>query len=141
MATVTKIQDFSEQLGRGTHVFGTHVYKLALCSAAPAATNTQLSNLTQIAYTNISGGVAPTVTITFSETGGTSTLAGDQVTITATGTVPTFQYYALYNDTATNKNLVCFWDHGSAVNLTTAGDTVVVKFNNATTAGTILTWV
>jgi hypothetical protein len=138
MATITKIQDFSEQLGRGIHQFGTHTFKLALCSAAPAATNTQLSNLTQIAYTNISGTAAPTVTIGISETTGTTTVTGDQVVVTATGAVPTFQYYALYNDSATNKNLVAFWDHGSSVTLA-SGDTFTVKFNNTASAGTIFT--
>ena len=138
MATITKVQDFSEQLARGVHQIGTHTFKLALCSSAPVATNTVLANLTQIAYTNISGGVAPSVTIGISETAGTTTVTGDQVVITATGTVPAFQYYALYNDSAASKNLVCFWDHGSAVNLT-SGDTFTVKFNNATSGGTIFT--
>ena len=138
MATITKVQDFSEQLARGTHQIGTHTFKLALCSAAPAATNTQLSNLTQIAYTNITGGVAPTVTIGISEASGTTTVTGNQVVITATGAVPTFQYYALYNDTATNKNLVCFWDHGSAVTLA-SGDSFTVKFNDVVSGGTIFT--
>ncbi len=138
MATITKIQDFSEQVSRGIHQFGTHTFKLAICETAPVATNTQLSNLTQIAYTNISGGVAPTVTIGISEASGTTTVTGDQVVITATGTVPQFRYYVLYNDTATNKNLVCFWDHGSEVNLA-SGDTFTVKFNNTASAGTIFT--
>jgi hypothetical protein len=139
MAAITKIQDFTEQLGKGLHQIGTHTFKLALCSAAPAATNTQLSDLTQIAYTNISGGVAPTVTLTISEAAGTTTVGGDEVVVTATGTVPTFRYYALYNDSATNKNLVCFWDHGSNVDLANSGDTFTVKFNNDSTAGTIFT--
>lgn len=139
MATVTKIQDFSEQLSMGVHVIGTHTFKLALCNTAPVATNTILSDLTQIDYTNISGGVAPTVTIGISEASGTTTVTGDQVVITATGTVPTFRYYVLYNDTATNKNLVCFWDHGSTVDLVNSGDTFTVKFDNSTTGGTIFT--
>lgn len=138
MAAITKIQDFSEQLARGTHQIGTHTFRLALCSVAPAAANTQLSNLTQIAYTNITGGVAPTVAIGISEASGTTTVTGNQVVITATGAVPTFQYYALYNDTATNKNLVCFWDHGSAVTLA-SGDSFTVKFNDVVSGGTIFT--
>jgi hypothetical protein len=138
MATFIKIQDFSEQLTKGIHQFGTHTFKLALCSAEIVATNVNLAAVTQIAYTNISGGAAPTVTVTVSETTGTTTVGVDQVVITATDTVPTFQYYAIYNDTATGDPLVCAWNHGSAVNLA-AGETFTINFNNDSTAGTIFT--
>lgn len=138
MATFSKFNDFSEQLAKGVHVFGTHTFKLALCSSAPLTTNTVLANLTQIAYTNISGGTQPTCTITISETSGTTTVGVDQIVITATGTVPTFRYYAIYNDTAASDNLVCFWDHGSDVNLS-SGETFTINFNNDSTAGTIFT--
>lgn len=139
-ATVIKINDFTEQLSKGIHQFGTHTFKLALCSAAPVSTNTILTDLTQIAYTNISGGVAPTVTITVSETTGTTSIGGDSVTITATGAVPSFQYYALYNDSATSPAdaLVQAWNHGSTITLAT-GETCKFSFNNDDTAGTILT--
>ena len=76
--------------------------------------------------------------IGISEASGTTTVTGNQVVITATGAVPTFQYYALYNDTAANKNLVCFWDHGSAVTLA-SGDSFTVKFNDVVSGGTIFT--
>lgn len=138
MATVTKIQDFSEQLSRGTHQIGTHTFKVALTDTAPDATNTVLADITQIDYTNISDGAAPSVTIGISESSGTTTVTGDQVVVTATGTVPQFRYYVLYNDTATNKNLVAFWDHGSEVNLA-SGDTFTIKFNDQTSGGTIFT--
>lgn len=140
MATVTNFQDFSEQLTKGVHQFDTHTFKLFLSNVAPSATNTVLTDITQIAYTNI-GGAAPTVTVAESETGGTTTVTAVSLTLTATGTVPTFRYYGIYNDTATNKNLVCFWDHGSAVDLINANDTFSVKFNNVAVGspGTIFT--
>ena len=139
MAIVTKINDLSEQISKGVHQFGTHVFKLALCSVAPAVTDTQLSDLIQIAYTNISGATAPTATIGISEDSGTTTVIGDKVVITATAIVPTFRYYVLYNDTATNKNLVCSWDHGSNVDLLNSEDTFSVKFNNTEPSGIIFT--
>lgn len=52
MATVTKIQDFSEQLIRGVHDFDAHTFKVALTNTAPLATNTVLADITQIAGTN-----------------------------------------------------------------------------------------
>jgi hypothetical protein len=64
---------------------------------------------------------------------------GTQVVFTASGSVGPFQYAVLYNDTAASKNLVAWWDYGSAVTLN-SGDTFTVKFNN-TTPGTIFTLV
>lgn len=138
MATVTKFQDFSEQLIRGIHDWDAHTFKLALTNTAPVATNTVLTDITQIAAANgyTSGGTATTITL--SETGGTTTVQGTSVTFTASGgAMGTFRYYVLYNDTAASKNLVQFWDHGSAVSLA-SGDSFQVKFNN-TDPGTILT--
>lgn len=142
MATVTKFQDFSKQLTKGVHHIGTDTFKLFLSNVAPAATNTILSDITQIEYTNI-GGAAPTVTVAESETGGITTVTAVSLTLTATGTVPTFRYYGIYNDSATSPAyaLVCFWDHGSEVDLVNSGDTFSIKFNNTDVgvAGTIFT--
>jgi hypothetical protein len=138
MATVIYCDDFSEQLAKGIHNFASHTFKLAFSNTAITTSNAVLADLTQIAYTNISGGVAPTVTVTTSETSGTMTISADAVTITATGSVPTFQYYALYNDSATSDNLVMSWNHGSAVTLAN-GETFKVSFNSDDTAGTVLT--
>ena len=142
MATFNKFNDFSEQLSAGVHHIGTDTFKLFLTNTAPAATNTILADIAQIAYANISGAAAPTVTVAKSETGGTTTVTGVSLTITATGTVPTFRYYGIYNDSATSPAdaLVCFWDHGSAVDLL-AGETFSVKFNGANVgvAGNIMT--
>ena len=139
MATVIYCDDFSEQLALGIHNFGTATFKLALTNTAITSGMANKAAITaEIAYTNISGGVNPTVSIGSSETGGTMTIHGDEVTITATGTVPNFRYYALYNDTAASDNLVISWDHGSTVSLASA-ETFTVKFNNTVTDGTIMT--
>lgn len=140
MATFTMFDDFSEQLAKGTHQFGTHVIKLFLSNAAPApTTDVGLSTISEISYANISGATQPTVTVAVAETGGVTTLSSNEVVITATGTVPTFQYYGLYNDTATSPAdaLICFWNHGSAVDLASA-ETFTIKFNNQSSAGTIM---
>lgn len=138
MATVTKFQDFTEQLIRGIHDWDAHTFKICLTNTAPVATNTVLTDITQIAagggYT--SGGNATTITL--SETGGTTTVQGTEVVFTSTSAIATFRYFVLYNDTAASKNLIQFWDHGSAVTLAALGDAFTVRFNN-TTPGTILT--
>jgi hypothetical protein len=140
MATFAKFNDFSEQLGKGVHVFGTHTFKVVLTNSAPAAANTILADITQIAAGNgyTTGGTATTVTI--SESAGTTTVQGTEVVFTASGgSMATFRYYVLYNDSATSPAdaLVCYWDHGSAVTLA-SGESFTIRFNNAS-PGTILT--
>lgn len=137
MAAATKFQDFSEQLIRGVHDWDAHTFKVMLTNTAPVATNTVKADLTEISAGNgyTAGGSATTITV--SETGGTTTVSGTEVVFTATGAVGPFRYAVLLNDTAASKNLVQFWDYGSAVTLA-AGETFTVRFNNAS-PGTILT--
>jgi hypothetical protein len=143
MATYNKFNDFTEQLNRGSHNFGSNVYKVMLSNTAPTAANAAKADITEISAGNgyTAGGTATTITI--SETSGTTTVQGTQVVFTASGgSIGPFQYAVIYNDTTAspvNKPLVAWWDNGSAVTLS-AGDTFTVKFNNAT-PGTIFTLV
>lgn len=141
MAAYNKFQDFTEQQIIGTHDWDGNVFKIMLVnSPAPIATNTVKANLTEISAGNgyTAGGTATTITV--SETTGTTTVQGTQVVFSASGgNIGPFQYAVLYNDTATNKNLVAWWDYGSAVTLN-SGDTFTVKFNNVS-PGTIFTLV
>lgn len=41
MATVTKFQDFADQLIRGIHDFDAHSFKICLTNTAPVATNSE----------------------------------------------------------------------------------------------------
>ena len=142
MATYVKYYDFADQLVRGVHDFDAHTFKIALSNTAGdiALTKTMLSEITQISATNgyTTGGTA--TSLTMSEATGTMTVQGTQVVFTAnTGTMATFQYYILYNDSATSpsKALIAGWDHGSTVSLAD-GESFTIKFNNAT-PGTIFT--
>ena len=140
MAAYNKFYDFTEQQLIGTHDWDTNVFKIMLTNSPPVATNTIKSNLTEISAGNgyTAGGTATTITV--SETTGTSTVQGTQVVFTASGgSIGPFQYAVLYNDSATNKNLVAWWDYGSSIPLA-ATETFTVKFNN-TTPGTIFTMV
>lgn len=135
----TKYQDFSEQLIRGVHDWDLHVFKVALTNTAPTVTHTSLSQITEIAAGNgyTAGGNATTISI--SETTGTTTVSGTEVTFTASGAMATFRYAVLYNDTATSPAdaLIGSFDYGAPISMT-AGESFVVKFNNAS-PGTILT--
>lgn len=131
MATYNKFNDFSNQVLRGTHNFASDVFKVMLTSVAPVAANSVKADLTEITGSGYPG--TNTTTITFSNSGTTTTIRGTKVVFTASGgTIPTsgtFRYAVLYNDTATNKNLVAWWDYGTTVSLN-AGETFSVIFSN-----------
>lgn len=126
-------QDFSEKLGTEVHDLSSDTIKVALSNTAPSATNTQLSDITQIAsgggYTNGAGGGYSLSSVTWTESGGTGTFDAGDLTITATGAaIATHRYYVLYNDTATNDELIGWLDYGSAVDLADT-ESVDITFN------------
>ena len=126
MATFNKFNSFVEALAEGAHNLGSDTLTIALTNTAPAATNTVLTNSTEISYTNVSSRVLTSVTS--SQTSGTYTLDAADLVLTASGTVPTFRYVVLYNDTATNDELVGYYDYGSAVDLLN-GETFTITFD------------
>jgi hypothetical protein len=128
MATFNKFNSFVEALAEKVHNLGSDTLTVALCAAAnaPVATNTQLSNLTQVAYTNLSARTLSNVTS--SQTGGTYTLDADDLVLSASGgSVATFRYVVIYNDTATNDELIGWADYGSDVTLAD-GESFTIKF-------------
>lgn len=129
MATFNKINSFVEALAEKVHNLGSDTITVALCNAAnaPVATNTQLSDLTQIAYTNLSSRVVTTTSS--SQTSGTYRLILQDLILTASGgSVAAFRYVVLYNDTATNDELIGFADYGSDLTLAD-GETITIDFD------------
>lgn len=129
MATGQKFNSFVEAVAEKVHNLQSDTLQVALTAAAnaPVATNTQLSNLTEISYTNCSSRV---VTVSSSsQTSGTYKLVCADLTLTASGTVGPFRYVVLYNNTATNKELICFWDYGSDITLSNT-QTFLIDFDN-----------
>ena len=75
-------------------------------------TNTVLANLTQISYTNLSSRVLSVVSS--SQTSGTYKLVVSDLVLSASGgAVAAFRYIAVYNETATNDELIGWYDYGS----------------------------
>jgi hypothetical protein len=130
MASFNKFQSFVEALAEKVHNLGSDTLTVALTASAnaPVNTNTQLSNLTQISYTNLSSRVLNVTTS--AQTGGTYTLDADDLVLTASGTVAAFRYVVIYNDTATNDELICWFDYGSDVTLLN-GETFTIEFDAA----------
>jgi hypothetical protein len=130
MASFNKFNSFVEALAEKVHNLGSDTLTLALTAAAnpPVSTNTQLSNLTQVSYTNLSSRVLSGVTS--AQTLGTYALKADNLVLTASGTVATFRYIVLYNDTATNDELIGWYDFGSNVSLLN-GETFTITWDAA----------
>jgi hypothetical protein len=126
MAAFNKFDSFVEALAEKTHNLGADTLTIALTNTAPVAGNTVLANITEISYTNLSSRVLTSVTS--SQTGGTYTLDAADLVLTASGTVPTFRYVVLYNDTATSDELIGYYDYGSAVDLLN-GETFTITFD------------
>jgi len=132
MAAFVKVPDFVEQVLKGVHNFASHTFKLALTNTAPLAANAVLADLTQIAATGgyVSGGVVLD-SVVLSETSGTAKVVIADEVITATGgAMGPLRYAVVYNDTATNKPLVGYYDYGSAITLND-GETLTVDFDQS----------
>ncbi len=129
MATFNKFNSFVEALAEKVHNLGADTLKVALSNTAPVATNTQLSNITQIANGNgyTTGGTTATLTSS-SQSSGLYKLVLADVVFTATGSMGPFRYAVLYNDTATNDELIGWWDYGSSITLA-SGETFTVDFD------------
>ena len=139
MTTLTKFEKFSENLGKGVFNLSTDQLKIALTNTAPnAATDSVYADITSpIAGTNLDGATPFNVTTTsFAQTGGTAKLVLADLTLTATGSVGPFRYVVLYSDTASNKELIGYYDYGSAVTLAT-NDTFKVDWDGTNGAITI----
>ena len=128
MATFNKFHSFVEALSEKVHNLGTDTLTVALSNTLPVNTNTVLANITQITYTNVSTRVLAGVTS--AQTTGTYKLDANDLVLTASGTVPTFRYVVLYNDTATNDELIGWYDYGSAVDLLN-GETFTITWDAA----------
>ncbi len=120
MATCVFYDPWFDDVMEGVHTLGSNTLKLVLSNTTPNAADDQLSDVTQITGANgyTTGGETLT-SVTSTQTSGTYTLSADPVIFTASGgTMGTFRYITLYNDSATNDELICYWDHGSTVSLT-----------------------
>lgn len=139
MATYNKFQAWAETSEEGADI-GADTFKVMLVnSPAPVATNSVKADLTEIsAGSGYSAGGTALSGRTSAQSGGTLTLAANQVVFTASGgTIGPFRYAVLYDDTLAGDPLVSWWDYGSSITLQD-GETFTVKFNNAD-PGTIYT--
>ena len=124
--TLNIFECFVEDVAEGVHNLGSDQLVVALTNSAPTtATDDQLSDITEITYTNLS---SRNITTTSSaQASGVYSLILTDLTLTASGSVGPFQYAVIYNDDATNDELIGWLDYGSAVTLG-SGETFDLDF-------------
>ena len=130
MPAFQKFQPFAKAVADGKHNLTTAQLKVALTNALPAAaTAGVLADITEISYTNCSS--RNVVTSASAQTGGTYKLTCADLDVTAAGgSVGPFRYAVLYNDSATAKDLIGFYDRGDSITLLD-GEKVTIDFDQA----------
>jgi len=125
-SAMTKFYSYIEALHKGKHNWGSDTFKFMLTNTLPVVTNTQKSDITEIAGGNGYTAGGHTFNITSAvQALGIFKLVGDDIVITASGSIGPFRYVVLYNDTVSGDLLVGFYDAGSAITLI-AGQTFTI---------------
>jgi hypothetical protein len=127
MATYNKFQAWADTMVEAANL-ASDQFVIALTNSAPVATNSVLTDITQISYTNLSSRNVSTTSS--SQTGGTYTLVLADLVMTASGAVGPFRYVVLYDDTVAGDPLVGWWDYGSSITMANA-ETFTVDFTGA----------
>lgn len=119
MATFTKFQPFVENLAEKVFNLGSDTLKVMLTNTAPVNTNNQKSDLTEISAGNgyTAGGSVASISSSAQASGTYKLVLGDVSITAAGGSIGPFRYAVLYDDTATNDELIGFWDYGSSTSL------------------------
>lgn len=118
MAAYNKFESFVEALALKKHNLGTDQLKVALADSAnpPVASMNVLADLTQISYLNLVSQLL-TTTSAIHAAGVLKLVVADLTLEASGGSVGPFQYVIVYNDTALNDELICWFDIGSEVTL------------------------
>jgi len=126
-----KIEQFVLDLGLKVHELNADVIKVYASNTPPSASLDLIkTDILEITVENNYPSGGSDTTNTYTEATGTGTLAGMDVTWSATGgSFGPLQYVVLYNDTPTSPvdPLIAWWDRGSAVTIND-GESFTVDF-------------
>ena len=126
MATYNKFNSFVEALAEKVHNLGSDTLAVALSNTAPVAGNSVLADIVQIDQSNVSNRALTTTSS--AQTNGVYSLAVADKVLTASGAVPTFRYVIVYNDSAANDELICWYDYGASGVTLASGETFTIDF-------------
>lgn len=128
-----KYEVFSEHLAEKVHNLDTDQLNIILSNTAPDAA----ADAVKADAAEISGGNGYTAgghdtTNSTSRSGGTTSVVGVDVVITASGAVGPFRYAILLNDTPSSPAdpLIGWWDYGSSISLAN-GESFTVDFGSS----------
>lgn len=140
MASFVKFHDFARAMANKEHDLENDTLAIYLTNATPSASGDAVkADLAEISTGNGYSGPID-ITNTEASTGGTTTITGSKVTITASGgSIGPFQAVVLCNLTHASAALIGYWDIGSAVTIVDGGPPFEWKPNNSATTGTLLT--
>lgn len=128
MASFVKIDSFVENLAEKFIDLGGTGLTVALTDTAHTSTWDELADLTQVSYTNLSSRV---ITVASSaQTSGTYKLVLTDLVLTASGSVGPFRYIYIYDDASTNDKLICYYDYGSSISMS-SGETFTIDFDGS----------
>ena len=128
MATFNFFNSFTDAEAEKKHNLGADTLTLALTNSAPSASNTVLTDITQISYTNLSSRTW-TITSSSQTSGDYKLIIADKSLTASGGSVATFRYVVIYNDTATNDELIGWYDTGAGQTLAD-GDQFNINFDD-----------
>lgn len=138
--TLTFAADFIEGAYEKVHNLGSDTIQIALSNTAPASESSNplssgngiLANVTQVAYTFYADDLTSDrvlESVTSNESGGTYTFDAADFQISASGgTLATWTYMYVFNQTATNDEIIGVFTSNSAIALTDT-QTVDIAFN------------
>lgn len=131
MATFNKFNSFIAAVMNKVHNLGSDTLKVMLTNTAPVATNTVKANITEISAGNgyTAGGTQATVSSSTQSSGSYALVTSDVVFTASGGSIGPFRYAVLYNSTATNSELIGWWDYGSSITLA-SGETFTWDADN-----------
>ena len=130
MATFVKFNSLVEHLAEKVHNFGSDQLVVALTNTAPSTSNSVLTDITQISYTNLS---SRNITVaSSSQSAGVYSCVTNDLTLTASGSVGPFRYVVIYNDTPTSPAdpLVGYYDYGSSITMADT-ETFIINFGSS----------
>lgn len=128
MASYNKFQPFIAAAFNKVHNLGADTLKVFLTDTAPTAGLATLSQITEVSYTNLS---SRTITVTSStQSSGTYKLILVDLVLTASGAVGPFRYVGIYNDTASNDELIGWYDTGVETTMAST-DTFTCDFDGS----------
>ena len=133
MATFTKFYSFIEAVMEKKHNLGSDTLKVMLTNTAPSLSNTVKADITEISAGNgyTAGGATLTLTSSSQSSGLYTLIVADGTWTASGGSIATFRYAVVYNDTATNDELIGYVDYGFGISITT-GNTFTFDVDSTT---------